>query len=190
MQSTPDELKKRLAIVERIKTDLLVYYPKALILFGSTARHASGIDTETMPDDIDLLMVGGNMPPIGIESKDYDCSLEIHRLSEFQIVEIAKSLRYDIKALALSKLYSKVVAKSHAIDVIAACLLLGSQYREFGIEQIEVNGRIDQRDYSIHMVLHGDNWWQQLCAYARKRRGPLKRWSDKLVMLDTFQPTD
>jgi hypothetical protein len=135
-------------------------------------------------------MVGGNMPPVGVESKDYACSLEVHRLSEFQVVEIAKSLRYDIKALALSKLYSKVVAKSHAIDVIAACLLLGKQYREFGIEQIEINGRVDQRDYSIHTVLHGEKWWQQLCAYARERRGPIKRLSDKLVMLEEFQPDD
>jgi hypothetical protein len=93
-----------------------------------------------------------------------------------------------MKALALSKLYSKVVAKSHAIDVIAACLLLGPQYRAFGIEQIEINGRLDQRDYSIQKVLHGHEWWRQLCEYARARRGPFKRLSDKLVLRDTFQP--
>ena len=190
LQPSQDELEKRLAIVSRIKTDLLAYYPKALILFGSTARYATGVDMEALPDDIDLLMVGGNMPPVGVEAKDYACSFEVHRLSEFQIVEIAKSLRYDIKALALSKLYSKGLAKSHAIDIIAACLLLGTHYREFGIEQIEINGRVDQRDYSVHTVLHGGKWWQQLCAYARERRGPIKRFSDKLVMLDKFQPRE
>ena len=141
-----NELEQRLAVLERIKNDLLAYYPRALVLFGSTARYAAGIDTDTFPDDIDLLMVGGNLPPVGVESQDYGCKLEIHRLSEHQIVEIARSLRYDIKALALSKLYSKVLAKNHAIDVIAACLLLGPGYQTFGIEQIEIDGRVDQRD--------------------------------------------
>ncbi len=156
-------------------------------MFGSTARYVAGIDTDTFPEDIDLLMVGGNLPPVVVESQDYGCKLEVNRLSEYQIVEIAKSLRYDIKALALSKLYSKVLAKSHAIDVIAACLLLGSKYGDFGIEQIEINGRPDQRDYSVQNVLHGKNWWQQLCKFARERRGPFKRLSDKLVMRDTFE---
>lgn len=183
-----NELEQRLAVLDRIKNDLLAYYPRALVLFGSTARYAAGIDTDTFPDDIDLLMVGGNLPPVGVESQDYGCKLEIHRLSEHQIVEIARSLRYDIKALALSKLYSKVLAKNHAIDVIAACLLLGSGYRTFGIEQIEIEGRVDQRDYSIQMVVSGEKWWRQLCAYASKRRGPFKRFSDKLVMGDTFEP--
>ena len=62
LQPSPDELEKRQAIVRRITTDLLAYYPKALILFGSTARYAAGVDTEVLPDDIDLLMVGGNIP--------------------------------------------------------------------------------------------------------------------------------
>jgi len=183
-----DELDKRLSIVSHIKKDLLAYYPRTLVLFGSTARYVAGIDIDTFPDDIDLLMVGGNLPPVSVESQDYGCKLEVHRLSEYQIVEIAKSLRYDVKALALSKLYSKVLAKNHAIDVIAACLLLGSEYGAFGIEQIEIDGRPDQRDYSVQNVLHGEIWWQQLCEYARERRGPFRLFSDKLVLRDTFEP--
>ncbi len=116
-------------IISHIKKDLLAYYPRALVLFGSTVRYLRGGNTDAVPNDIDILMIGGNLPPVGVESQDYGCELEVHRLSEYQIVEIAKSLRYDVKALALSKLYSKVLAKSHAIDVIAACLLLGPEYR-------------------------------------------------------------
>ena len=190
LDSSSNELEKRLAIISRIKNDLLAYSPRALVLFGSTARYVAGIDTDTFPDDIDLLMVGGNLPPVGVESQDHGCKLEMHRLSEYQITEIARSLRYDVKALALSKLYSKVLAKSHAIDVIAACLLLGSAYGTFGIEQIEIDGRPDPRDYSVQQVLHGEKWWQQLCEYARERRGFFKLLSDKLVMRDTFDPNN
>jgi len=78
------------------------------------------------------------------------------------------------------------LAKQHASPVIAACLLLGGTYRAFGIEQIERDGREDQRDYSVHQVLLGHAWWRQLVAYARERRGPLKRLSDKIVRREVF----
>ena len=59
--------------------------------------------------------------------------------------------------------------------------MLGSGYGDFGIEQIEVDGVTDTRDYSIHQVLMGDAWWQKLCHYAAERRGPLKRLTDKIA---------
>jgi hypothetical protein len=99
----------------------------------------------------------------------------------YQFVDIARSLRYDSKAVALSKLYGSVLAKQHAKNVIAACLLLGASYNDFGIEQIEVEVGVDKRDYSIHRVLVGKQWWRRISDYARERRGPLKRFSDKLV---------
>jgi hypothetical protein len=184
----PDELEKWRTILDGITADLVAYYPKALILFGSMARWFAGSEAAALPNDIDVLMIGGNLPPVAVEARDYGFQLELHRLSEYQIVEIARSLRYDVRALALSKLYSKVLAKSHAIDVIAAAMLLGSEYRRFGIEQIEIDGIEDRRDYSIHMALYGGKWWRQLADYARNRRGPIKRLRDKLLWQDRFQP--
>jgi hypothetical protein len=102
-------------------------------------------------------------------------------------VGIARSLRYDSRPVALSKLYSRVLAREHAIDVIAAAMILGPAYKDFGIEQIEVNGITDTRDYSIHRVLMGGEWWKRLCRYASQRRGPLMRFTDKIVHSYDFQ---
>jgi hypothetical protein len=104
-----------------------------------------------------------------------------------QITALAHSLRYDSKLIALSKLYSKNVAKGHARDVIAAALLLGSGYGAFGIEQIEIEDQTDGRDYSLHRVLMGEEWWHQLTIYARKRRGPWKKYSDRLGGVELFK---
>jgi hypothetical protein len=30
-------------------------------------------------------------------------------------------------------------------------------------------------------VLTGDRWWERLCGYAKERRGPLMRFTDKIV---------
>ena len=89
--------------------------------------------------------------------------------------------------MALAKLYGDQLSRQHARNVIAACLLLGPRYREFGIEQIEVDGLEDTRDYSVHKVLSGDQWWQRLSSFARERRGPLKRLSDKIIGSDQFR---
>ena len=60
-------------------------------------------------------------------------------------------------------------------------MMLGPGYGDFGIEQIEIDGITDTRDYSIHRVLMGDAWWERLCRYALERRGPLMRFTDKIV---------
>jgi hypothetical protein len=78
------------------------------------------------------------------------------------------------------------VVKQHSIDVIAACLLLGSRYNEFGIEQIEIDGLIDKRDYSMHRVLQGEDWWNRLRNYALERRGPWRRFADRMVQNEEF----
>jgi hypothetical protein len=113
--------------------------------------------------------------------------VEVNLFKIHQLTEIAKSLRYDTKPVALSKLYGKNLFKKHARDVIAACLLLGPAYNEFGIEQIEIDGLRDKRDYSVHHVLSGKAWWERICTYAKERRGPLKRFSDKIVENYEFQ---
>ena len=87
----------------------------------------------------------------------------------------------------LTKLYGDQLSRQRARNVIAACLLLGPSYRAFGIEQIEVDGLEDTRDYSIHQVLLGEQWWQRLSCFARERRGALKRFSDKITGSDQFR---
>ena len=77
--------------------------------------------------------------------------------------------------------------KQHSKDVIAACLLLGPDYNQFGIEQIEIDDLPDPRDYSVHKVWHGVKWWEKLSRYAKNRRGPLKRFSDKIVRQYEFE---
>jgi predicted nucleotidyltransferase len=176
-----------LQAMEIIAEDLKEYYPKTVLLFGSLARGLSGEKLVRPPNDIDLLIVC-NSRPFKIEKKDYGVAVELHRLKVDQMVGISKSLRYDTKATALFKLYSKNVVKQHSIDVIAASLLLGPTYNDFGIEQIEVDGIIDKRDYSIHKVLSGQDWWNRLRTYALERRGPWKRFTDRMVGNEEFIP--
>jgi hypothetical protein len=189
-QAPPEKIKEIIQgyqnAIEVLVEDLKEYYPKAVLLFGSLARWLSGQEADQPPNDMDILIVG-NSSPFKVEKKDYGVSIQLSRLSVDQAAAIAKSLRYDSKVSSLSKLYSKNVMKQHSIDVIAACLLLGPDYREFGIEQIEVDGIIDKRDYSIHQVLYGNDWWERLCGYARERRGPWKRFSDRIVQIDNFE---
>jgi hypothetical protein len=175
-----------MAVLQSAVSDLKVYHPRTILLFGSLARHLSGDPSAWPPNDIDLIMVGNNSP-YRFNHRDYGVTIELNLFTTHQMVSIARSLRYDPKPIALSRLYSKNVLKQHARDVIAACLLLGPTYNDFGIEQIEIDGRIDPRDYSVHRILQGERWWQRLQSYAAERRGALKRFSDKLVRNDQFR---
>lgn len=175
-----------LSALERIKADLMDYHPKALLLFGSLARCLAGNPGDYLPNDVDLLVVTNNTPFLVMKT-DYGCVVELHSFPVDRIVGIARSLRYDSRPVALSKLYSRVLAKAHAIDVIAAAMMLGSAYGDFGIEQIEINGITDTRDYSIMRVLSGEAWWRRLCRYASERRGPLMRFTDRIVRNYDFQ---
>ena len=179
-------IRRMLAAIERIKADLKDYHPRTLLLFGSLARCLNGDPGDHPPNDIDLLVVTNNTPFL-VMNADYGCPVELHSFTENRVVGIAKSLRYDSRPAALSKLYGRVLAREHAIDIIAAAMMLGPGYGAFGIEQIEINGLADTRDYSMHEVLLGKNWWQRLCRYARQRRGPLMRFSDKIVHNYEFQ---
>ncbi|MGB5984016.1 MAG: nucleotidyltransferase domain-containing protein [Desulfobacterales bacterium] len=171
-------------ILAKIVADLESHYPKTVLLFGSLA-HLLETGDGPPPNDIDLIVVGNN-PPYELTTRDYGFPVEPLVFRVEQITALAYSLRYDPGFLALSKLYSKNIAKAHARDVIAAALLLGPGYGEFGIEQIEIEGRLDERDYSLHRVLSGNDWWGRLCAYARTRRGSFLRWSDRLAGVEKF----
>ena len=180
MVENDHHLVPMLSAVERIAVDLKDCHPKALLLFGSLARYLAGDPGDHLPNDIDLLVVTNNTPFL-IMKTDYGCTVELHSFTVNRIVSIARSLRYDSRPAALSKLYGRVLAKEHAIDIIAAAMMLGPGYGDFGIEQIEIDGITDTRDYSIHRVLIGDAWWGRLCQYALERRGPLMRFTDKMV---------
>ncbi len=186
LKDNEDDLKNLyLQATEKVAEDLKDYYPIAVLLFGSMASWLEGV-SDKIPNDMDLLIVGNNRP-FELKNRNYGIEVEFNLMRIEQMTHIAYSLRYDNKAVALSKLYSKNVVKQHCIDVTAACLLLGPSYKEFGIEQIEVDGLSDKRDYSIHRVLMGKEWWDRLCGYARERRGPWKRFSDRLVGIDKFE---
>jgi len=173
-------------ILQRVKTDVIPYYPKTVLVFGSTARYMAREPVNHFPKDIDLVVVAGNLPYKAIHT-DYGVPVELHRYHVDQIVAIAKILRYDPKAIALPKLYGKLFLKQHCIDVIVAAMLLGPTYGRFGIEQIEIDGLPDTRDYSVHHALHGEKWWARLREYACDRRGFIKRYSDKMVQQYEFK---
>ena len=182
----PDRhLQSMMSAITRITADIMDYHPKAFLLFGSFARYLAGEPIDHPPNDLDLLVITNN-PPLMIINTDYGCPVALHRFTVDRIVGIARSLRYDSRPVVLSKLYGRNVVRQHAIDVIAAAMMLGPGYAEFGIEQIEINGITDPRDYSIHRVLTGEAWWTHLCDYATERRGPLLRFSDKLAGNDEF----
>jgi hypothetical protein len=182
----PDlHLQSMLSAITRVTADMKDYHPKALLVFGSFARYLADGLNDHLPKDLDLLVITDN-PPFIVSNTDYGCPIELHRFTVDRIMGIARSLRYDSRPVALSKLYGRVLVKKHAIDVIAAAMLLGPTYGDFGIEQIEINGITDTRDYSIHRVLTGQAWWTRLCRYAAQRRGPLMRFSDMLAGNDVF----
>lgn len=186
MENDP-HLAPMLSAIERIRSDLQDYHPKALLLFGSLARYLAGDPGDHAPNDVDLLVITNNTPFL-VMKKDYGCQVELHSFTVDRIAGIARILRYDSRASALPKLYGRVLAKEHAIDIIAAAMLLGPEYGSFGIEQIEIDGITDRRDYSVHRVLMGKKWWERLRQYATERRGPLMRFTDKIVDAYEFKP--
>jgi hypothetical protein len=178
----PQELKARL---EKLAGAMAASYPKAILLFGSVVGFLESSEKNSRPNDLDILMIGDNpLPDIDLEA--VDPPVELHRFRTAKATAIARSLRYDSRALALSKLYASNVAAQHARDVILASMLLGPGYTGFGIEQIEIRGRLDTRDYSRHLVLFGRAWWGRLCAWARERRTLFQRMADKMVAADRF----
>jgi predicted nucleotidyltransferase len=187
MESDPVTPARCREIAARVCRDLTEYHPKTVVLFGSAARFLERSAPSSAPNDLDILVVCHN-PPWRVQRSAYGLPVELHRYHTDDIVAVAKCLRYDSRPVALAKLYARQAIARHARGVIAACLLLGPGYNHFGIEQIDVNGLPDPRDYSVHTVLAGRSWWQRLQAYATERRGPLKRFSDQLVNRHEFRP--
>lgn len=175
------------SVVRQIVDELKAYYPKVVLLFGSAACLLSGDGGVDAPNDIDMIFVGNNVPFQPLKAT-YALPLELHHIRVERMVEIARTLRYDPKPVALSKLYGTTLARQHSIDIIIAALLLGPAYNDFGIEQIADGNQLDVRDYSLHRALDGEGWWCQLTRYARERRGILGKFSDKVVHRYEFDP--
>ena len=93
-------------LLTKIVGDLERDRPRAVVLFGSTARFLLGRETTRQPGDIDLLVVGDQIP-ITFESADYGYPTEIRRMRTYTVTEIARSLRYDARPVALAKLYRR-----------------------------------------------------------------------------------
>ena len=186
MAATDEKMREWQRQIQRACAQIKPWYPKTILLIGSMARYVLGIDRDHIPNDIDLLVVVDN-PLLDFAPRPDELPVELHRYPIEEMIQIAYSLRYDARSVALSKLYGKTVLKQHSRDIIAAALLLGSRYNDFGIEQIEIDGQTDPRNYAIHQVLFGKRWWQALRRYAAKRRGPMGWLSDKLFYLDRFE---
>lgn len=181
-QPTPQELN---TLLMKLTDDLMVCYPKAVLLFGSAVAYMQDPASNAAPHDLDIMLVADN-PLLDVSLESIVPPVELHRFRSDEVYTVARSLRYDSRVVALSKLYAKNVAKQHARDIILASILLGPAYNDFGIEQIDVDGRIDTRDYSRHLIFYGHQWWQRLTKWARQRRSILERLADKLVMADRF----
>lgn len=179
---TPQSLD---VVLEKLVEDLAGCYPKAVLLFGSSVAFMQDPLANPAPNDLDILLVADN-PLVDIRLEDIQPPVELHRFRSDEVCAVARSLRYDQRTVALTKLYAKNVVKQHARDVILASILLGPSYNEFGIEQIEIGARIDSRDYSRHIVLSGQEWWQRLTQWTRRRRNLFERLADKIVMADRF----
>ena len=167
-------------VIDQVIRDVVQYYPKTVILFGSAARYLQGSQEET-PEDLDLLHVG-TMPTI--EKNRYDIPLDLFFFETREIISIARSLRYLPKTAARAKMFFKDNWKGYVRSDIAACLLLGPIYPQYGFLQMEDEEK--HRDYSVHLVLHGADWWNALRHYAQEHRGVKGFGIDKALGQDRF----
>lgn len=167
-------------VIEKATQDLAQYYPKAVVLFGSAARYLQSMQTQE-PEDIDLLYVGSIQQ---IKQTAYCIPTDLFFYRVYEILSIARSLRYLPHSLARAKMYLKDTYKGYVRADIVACLLLGSAYAEYGFLQME--NEKEYRDYSVHMVLYGGPWWRALQQYAQEHRGIKGLVIDKTLRLDQF----
>ena len=177
----------------RIKTALdgvlsafLPHRPKAMLLFGSAAAYLDTAGSAPAPNDVDVLVVG-DLLMAACDTEAFPIPVEIHRFRTEEMLSVARTLRYFPKPIALPRLYGKAVVQQHSRNIIAACLLLGPTYRDFGIEQIDIDGIEDTRDYSRHRILHGHDWWCRLQTFARERRTVIEHLADRIVGADQFR---
>ena len=169
-------------ILERIRDDLAAHHPKTVLLFGSAARYMQKKQKEK-PKDFDVFYVAPFRPVL---SKSLPVKIDLHSYTEYEIICIARSLRYSPKFVSRAKMYMQDTWHATLRSDIAACLLLGPSYHDYGFLQME-NEEIF-RDYSIHEVIFGKPWWRSLQAWTQEFRGPKGLLFDKVLGNDQFQP--
>ena len=169
-------------ILKLIRDDLRAHHPKTVLLFGSAARYLQKIQAEE-PEDFDIFYVAPFTPTL---SGSIPVKVDLHCYKEYEIIRIARSLRYSPKFLSRAKMYMQDTWHATLSSDIAACLLLGPSYQSYGFLQMENEKTF--RDYSIHEVLLGKAWWQALQTWAQEYRGPKGLFFDKALGNDRFQP--
>jgi len=88
-------------ILELIKADLGRHHPKAVVLFGSAARYLQDRQEEA-PQDFDVFYVAAFKPVL---SKTLPVKVDLHAYTEYELVRIARSLRYSPRFLSRAKMY-------------------------------------------------------------------------------------
>lgn len=171
-----------LEIIDAVRDELEGHYPKAALLFGSAARYLHKVQAEE-PGDFDLLFIGTFSPKL---SKSLPVKIDIHAYTEYEIMGIARSLRYSPRFLSRAKMYMQDTWHGTVRSDIIACLLLGPSYADYGFMQMENEDK--HRDYSIHEVIIGRKWWRELQAWTQEHRGPGGLLSDKVLGSDRFKP--
>ena len=153
-------------ILELIRDDLAAHHPKTVLLFGSAARYMQKLQKEK-PKDFDVFYVASFTPVL---SKSLPVKVDLHAYKEYEIIRIARSLRYSPRFLSRAKMYMQDTWHATLRSDIAACLLLGPAYQDYGFLQMENEETF--RDYSIHEVIFGKTWWRSLQAWTQDYRGP------------------
>jgi hypothetical protein len=169
-------------IVDRIRDDLAAHHPKTILLFGSAARYLQKIQEEK-PKDFDVFFVAAFTPVL---SKSLPVKLDLHVYTEYEILRIARSLRYSPRVVSRAKMYMQDTWHATLRSDIAACLLIGPSYQDYGFLQME--NEETYRDYSIHKVIFGKRWWRSLQTWAQEHRGPKGLFFDKVLGSDQFKP--
>ena len=169
-------------IWELIRDDLAAHHPKTVLLFGSAARWMQKLQNEKTKV-FDVFYVASFTPVL---SKSLPVKVDLHAYKEYEIIRIARSLRYSPRFLSRAKMYMQDTWHATLRSDIAACLLLGPAYQDYGFLQMENEETF--RDYSIHEVIFGKTWWRSLQAWTQDYRGPKGLFFDKVLANDQFKP--
>jgi len=169
-------------LLRLIRDDLSTHHPRTVLIFGSAVRYLQKIQEEE-PEDFDIFYVAPFTPVL---SESIPVKVDLHCYTEYELIRIARSLRYSPKFLSRAKMYMQDTWHATLRSDIAACLLLGPTYQDYGFLQMEDEKTF--RDYSIHEVLSGKKWWHALQAWTQDHRGPKGLFFDKALGNDRFRP--
>ena len=169
-------------ILELIRDDLAAHHPKTVLLFGSAARYMQKLQKEK-PKDFDVFYVASFTPVL---SKSLPVKVDLHAYKEYEIIRIARSLRYSPRFLSRAKMYMQDTWHATLRSDIAACLLLGPAYQDNGFLHMENEETF--RDYSIHEEIIGKTRRRSIQAWTQEYRGPTGLFFDKVLANDQFKP--